>query len=229
MTLTILITNLCHCGRLSTFGRVDPPACITADVCGHFSCVVALPHLALWRKSIAKMIRSQPSVMAVMVKSIGEYEDESIPCRRPAGSLSTERKTIHGSSRSDRWCYLEGTEDMLYDTATVTTFPALKTSSRCCSLFVMLIYNSWLISVAAAVDFIYALFIQGGFAEHEQTFLTNALSQYTSVTQSHTCNLPSVRLIVMCTEFIRTDANHLPWGSFLTTKEVLELRGKSSN
>lgn len=66
--------------------------------------------------------------MSVMVKSIGEYEDESIPCCQTAGSLTTEQKTIHGSSQTDGWHCLEaeGAEDMLYDTGTVTTFPGLE-------------------------------------------------------------------------------------------------------
>lgn len=75
--------------------------------------------------------------MSVMVKSIGEYEDESIPCCPTAGSLTTEHKTIRGSGRSDGWRCLEGegAEDILYDTATVTTFPGLEDGLE------MLIYN----------------------------------------------------------------------------------------
>lgn len=74
------------------------------------------------------MITSQPSVMRAVVKSIGGYQDESIPCCRTAGSLTTKKKTICGSSRPDGWCCLqgEGAEDMLYDTRTVTTFADLE-------------------------------------------------------------------------------------------------------
>lgn len=70
--------------------------------------------------------------MSVMVKSIGEYEGESIPCCQTSGSLTTEQKTIHGSSQTDGWRCLEaeGAEDMLYDTATVTTFPGLEDASE---------------------------------------------------------------------------------------------------
>ncbi|KAF0033295.1 hypothetical protein F2P81_015585 [Scophthalmus maximus] len=72
------------------------------------------------------MIRSQPSVMSVMVKSTGEYEDESIPCCQTAGSLGTEQKTIHGSSPTDGCRCLAGESerergDELYDTCTVDT------------------------------------------------------------------------------------------------------------
>lgn len=125
MTLALLTARLCLCCRHE---YILHAACITADLCGHFSCVVAVPHLALCRKSITKMIRSQPSVMSVIVKSIGVYEDESIPCCSTAGSLTTKQKTIHGSSQTDGWCCLvgEGAEDMLYDTDTVTTFPGLE-------------------------------------------------------------------------------------------------------
>lgn len=68
--------------------------------------------------------------MSMIVKSIGEYEDESIPCCQTAGSLTTEQKTIHGSSQTDGLHCLEeeGAEDMLYDTGTVTTFPDLEDS-----------------------------------------------------------------------------------------------------
>lgn len=48
--------------------------------------------------------------MSVMVKSIGEYEDESIPCCQTARSLTTERQTIHGSSQTDGWRCLKGEE-----------------------------------------------------------------------------------------------------------------------
>lgn len=66
--------------------------------------------------------------MSVMVKSMGEDKDESIPCCPTAGSLTTEQKTIHASSQTDRWCCLEGegAEDMLYDPATVTTLSGLE-------------------------------------------------------------------------------------------------------
>ena len=84
------------------------------------------------------MIRSQPSVMSAMGKSIGEYEDESIPCCQTAGSLTTEQKTIHGSNQTDGWRCLEGegAEDMLYYAGTVTTFPGLEDDLE------MLTYNS---------------------------------------------------------------------------------------
>lgn len=80
--------------------------------------------------------------MSVMVKSIGEYEDESIPCCQTAGSLTTEQKTIHGSGRADGWQCLQGerAEDMLYDTATVNTFPGLEDGLE--KLFMVLINNS---------------------------------------------------------------------------------------
>lgn len=77
---------------------------------------------------MTKMIRSQPSVMSVMVKSIGEDEDESIPCCPTAGSLNAKRKTIHASRQTDGWRRLEreGAKDMLYGAATVTTLPGLE-------------------------------------------------------------------------------------------------------
>lgn len=66
--------------------------------------------------------------MSVMVKSIGEYEDESIPCCQTAGSLTTAQKTIHVSSQTDGWrCQeREGARYVLYDTGTVTTLPGLE-------------------------------------------------------------------------------------------------------
>lgn len=93
-----------------------------------FTCASAAPHLALWEKSMGKMIRSQPSVMSAMVKSIGEDEDESMPCRPTAGSLTTRRKTIHASRQTDIWCCLgwKASADMLYDTVTVSTLPGLE-------------------------------------------------------------------------------------------------------
>lgn len=77
---------------------------------------------------MGKMIRSQPSVMSAMVKSIGEDEDESMPCRLTAGSLTTRWKTIHASRQTDIWCCLgrKGSADMLYDTVTVSTLPGLE-------------------------------------------------------------------------------------------------------
>lgn len=78
--------------------------------------------------------------MSVMVKSTGEYEDESIPCCQTAGSLGTEQKTIHGSSPTDGCRCLAGESerergDELYDTCTVTTCPGLEDDSEvlyCC-------------------------------------------------------------------------------------------------
>lgn len=78
-----------------------------ADLYGHSSWGVSVPHLALCVKSMTKMIKSQPSVVSLMVKSIGEYEDESIPCCQILGSLTMEEKTIHASSQTDGWLCLE--------------------------------------------------------------------------------------------------------------------------
>lgn len=81
---------------------------------------------------MGKMIRSQPSVMSAMVKSIGEDEDESMACRPTAGSLTSRRKTIHASRQADIWCCLgrKGSADMFYDTLTVSTLPGLQDVSR---------------------------------------------------------------------------------------------------
>lgn len=75
---------------------------------------------------MTKMIRSQPSVMSVMVKSIGE--DESIPCCPTTGSLNAKQETIHAPGQTDGWRRLEGERaaDVLYGAATVTTLPGLE-------------------------------------------------------------------------------------------------------
>lgn len=63
--------------------------------------------------------------MFVVVKSIAGLQDESITCFQTGGSLTTKKKTRHGSTNPDECLRLQGAGNMLYDTNTVTASPGL--------------------------------------------------------------------------------------------------------
>lgn len=91
--------------------RIEPPACCMYHSTFMWSFLLRCCCATFWpceKNQWQKWSANQPSVMSVMVKSMGEDKDESIPCCPTAGSLTTEQKTIHASSQTDRWCCLEG-------------------------------------------------------------------------------------------------------------------------